>query len=445
MMANIVSARTPVDNVKFAGRNTVNFGHLMDVEAAGTKAYVSVGFFQGLETYDISNPFNPQRLSFGGNPNWRAKAYGDTLFTFCRENGLNIFNIENATNFIGSCPSGGSNIFFEGGAIAGNYLYVATHQNGIVKVNINNLTNPFVVSTFRLADNACWNLETYGDYLLVANGRFGLSVVNTVPNLNEAAALDLPGLANDILIDGDIVVISLGVSGIAAVDISDPLNPELLNINPTMGCAWGMGIEDHLVAVGSWRALELFDISDPQNLTLAGWENTHVWAMGADISDYQGIPLITEADWRGMAAYLYTPDSEPDIDVYPMHLDFGTVSGGADSAVMIYNTGGGILNVINIQTPNGITANPNSFSLESGDSIAVVLHSNGALINGSVHYLSSDPDEPDFNQHIYVNSTDFPRFGTTAPDFTLNGTDGQIYTLSEMTGNVVFLEFGGGW
>ena len=231
----------------------MNNGHLMDVEVAGTKAYVSVGFSQGLETYNISDPFNPQRLSFGGNPNWRAKAYGDTFFTFCRENGLNIFNISGATNLIGACPSGGPSIFFEGGAIAGNDLYVAAHQNGIVRVNIGSLTNPYVVSAFQLTNNACWNLETYGEYLMIVNGRFGLSVVDITPNLNEVATLELPGLANDIVIDGDAAVISLGVSGIATVDISDPLNPELLDIHSTMGCAWGMGIEDHLVAVGSWR------------------------------------------------------------------------------------------------------------------------------------------------------------------------------------------------
>jgi hypothetical protein len=444
-LAVSASGQLPVDNIEFLGTNTVNYAHLMDIEVTATKAYTSVGFPQGIETYDISNPYNPFRISTNSPSSWRSRHYGNTLFSFCRDSGLRIYDISGSTSQIGSLSSGGSNIFFEGGALAGEILYVATHQNGIVAVNVSNLGSPYSVGTHSLTNNACWNAETDGNFLYIANGRFGLTVVSLGGGFTEIASLDLPGLANDIVLDGIVAVLALGPSGIATVDVSDPSNPALMDTAPSMGCAWGMGIEDHQVIVGSWRVMELYDVSDPYNIQLAGWENTPVWAMGADIDPAGSDEIIAVADWRGMKTYRIGVEAVPDIDVHPLRVDFGTTSTGTDSVVVVRNSGGGTLNVTSISTPGGIDVQPSSFTLNSGDSIEVTITLTGASAYGSINYNSNDPDEPGFTQNVYANNSSFPQVGSMAPDFTLQGTDYNWYTLSDLTGNVIFLEFGGGW
>jgi hypothetical protein len=315
----------------------------------------------------------------------------------------------------------------------------------MVSVNVGNLSNPYVTGTHSLTDNACWNAESSGDYLFIANGRFGLCVANTAGGITEVSNLDLPGLANDIVLDGDVAVVALGPSGLATVDISDPENPVLLDIAPSMGCAWGMGIEDHQVIVGSWRVMELFDVSNPESIELTGWENTKTWAMGADIDPTPSGDIIAVSDWRGMSTFQIGIEAVPDIDVYPMRVDFGEVSTATDSTVIVRNSGGATLNVTSISTPGGINVQPSSFSLASGDSIEVVITATGSTVYGSITYYTNDPDETTFIQYVYANNTSFPQAGSIAPDFTLEGTDGNWYTLSELRGNVIFLEFGGGW
>ena len=113
--------------------------------------------------------------------------------------------------------------------------------------------------------------------------------------------------------------------------------------------------------------------------------------------------------------------------------------------MVVRNTGGTTLTVTNIQRPAGINVQPSAFSLSAGDSLVVMVTASGQTVSGGLHYLSNDPDEPAWNQNVYVNNSSFPQVGSMAPDFTLQGTDGGTYTLSNMRGHVVFLEFGGGW
>ncbi len=440
-----VFAQFYIDNIEFLGHNEQNRAHLMDLEIAGTNAYVANGFVPGTETYDFSNPYGITRGTRTGAKCWRHRAYGDTLFAFCRSDGLQIYSIAASLNLVGQCGSGASDRAFEGGALIGATLYAAAHQAGIALVNVSSLSNPSVTGTFPLTDNACWNIAASGDYLFIANGRYGLAVVRVGAVLIETAVLNLPGLANDIEIEGSTAVISLGVDGVAAVDISQPENPVLLDIAPSLGCAWGLGIRGNYAAVGSWRTLEVFDISNPHSISLAGWENTKTWAMGADYGEYQGEGMIAVADWRGVSAFRLGTETVPDIDAYPMNVDFGAVAASEDTTVTISNTGGAPLIVTSISTPVGITLSQSSLTLQPGASLDLTMTATGGAVNGYVTYNCNDPNETAFRQYVYANNSSFPQAGSAAPGFNLQGTDGVWYSLSDMRGNVVFLEFGGGW
>jgi hypothetical protein len=230
---------------------------------------------------------------------------------------------------------------------------------------------------------------------------------------------------------------------LAAVDISNPASPALLDTVGTMGCAWGLGITGHTVICGSWRVMEAFDVSNPSDIQRVGWDNTGTWAHGADIRE-DG--LIAVADWRGMSCYRFDYDLGPDIDIDPELIDFGAVTGARETTLVVRNTGFGPLNVSAVTAPNGIAVQPQQFSIAGGDSQILVVTASGTnQVRNTVRLSCNDGDETLKTFRVYKNNTAYPQAGSIAPDFTLLGTDGQQHTLSSYRGRVVYLDFGASW
>lgn len=438
-------ARADVDNLWLVGHSEVNRAHLMDVEIVGDRAFVCCGLGAGLEQYDISDPSNPVRTWSGGPDCWRARAYGDTvLFMFCRLDGTVRVGISGTPANRGQFNPAGNREALEGGALVGDTLYAAAHQNGIYLVDCSAPNALTKVGSISLAPNAAaWNVEARDSFLFVANGRHGLAVIGLAGTPRRIADLALPGLANDIVLDGSIAVVSLGASGLATVDISDPYAPALLDTIGTRGCCWGIGIEGDLVACGSWRVLELFDVSDPGNISRAAWDNTQTWAHGADI---RADSLVTIADWRGMSCFRVGPDPGADIDVCPEALDFGAVTSAVETTIVVRNTGSVVLNVTSVGAPGGIAVNPASFSVPAGESLEVVVTASGpGQVNSQLTFNCNDPFFPQYRVEVLKNNTGFPQCGSTAPGFTLTGSDGRSHSLADELGKVVYIQFGASW
>jgi hypothetical protein len=206
-----------IDILTFLGHNEQNPFHVMDVEVVGDRAYIANGLGSGLEAYDISNPANPLRMFTSGPSAWRCWAAGDTLlFVFCRRSGVTIWDIAGPGNpvLMGQYDPPGNLEALEGGVLIDNILYCAAHQNGIYAIDVSNLAVPNLIDEFLLDSNATWNVVVRDSFLIVANGRFGLSVVGLEGGMHDVASLPLPGLANDINVTGNVAAISLGTERI---------------------------------------------------------------------------------------------------------------------------------------------------------------------------------------------------------------------------------------
>ncbi len=437
---------TGIDGIRLLGSNGIQFAHMMSFTVKGDYAYASVGAAQGLETYDISDPSAPIRVDAGGPASWRTEIFGDTLFSFQHFRGVEMLDISaGIPSSIDSYNPTDPEVAFEGGARVGGRLYAAAHQEGLYVLTIGpGLSFDSIVT---LQNAAAWNVAAQGSHLFVANGRFGLSVIDISTAPIEIATLDLPGLANDIEVDGSTAYLSLAAEGIASVDISNPTAPSLLDIEPTKGNAFSMGLVGNTLAVGAYTRLETYDVGNPSDIRLSAWEGTPIWAMGAGAGvTSSGDTVFVVADWEGMLVYSPGTDALSDIDVHPPQLDFGSVADSRDTVVTVLNNGGGTLNVLAMSTPSGFSATPNSFSVAPGSFQEVTVTATGsAEVNGEIRYFSDDPDESTVDQPTFKNSTLFPAIGSTAPDFTLSGTDGNTHTLSDYRGRVVYLEFGANW
>jgi hypothetical protein len=442
-------AQDGIDGLRLVGRNDDEFAHVMDFHLIGDYAYASVGLGSGLQTYDVSDPSDPTRLNLQGSSAWRAYAHGDTIFSFNHASGVQMFDISSPVpSLLGSYNPPGGSVAYEDGVRVGDLLYVAAHQDGIHLLELTSPTAPGWISSVLLDDSACWSVAARGGHLFVANGRFGLAVID-VSGPAQVASLDLPGLSSDIVLaeGGAVAFLALASMGVAAIDISDPSNPELLDIAATLGNTFTIGLTGGILAAGSYPYAERFDASDPQNLVRAGWDATKVYAMGADAGvTAGGDTIIAVADWRGMSVYAPEDDPTGDIDIHPTRLDFGEVIADRDTLVQVRNTGAGQLTVTDIETPAGITADPTTFVLAPGETRDVTLAAAGSASTWSrVYYYSDDPDESVVRQYVYKNNSGFPQIGSLAPDFTLIGTDLQAHTLSDYRGRVVYLEFGANW
>jgi len=441
------AARADVDNLRFVGRNEVNRNHEMDAEIVGNRAFIACGFNQGAEAYDISNPANPRRTWLSNGPNcWRLRACGDTwLFAFCRREGVVLYDISDPDTVVrlGQYDPPGTREALEGGALVGSMLYTAAHQNGIYAIDFSNPASPQKTGVLSLEPSQAWNVETRDSFLFVANGRQGLTVVGLTGGMHVAARLDLPGCANDIVMNGGVAAMSLGAGGLAVVDVGRPHDPLLTDSIATEGCAWGIGNTGSLVICGSWRVLEAFDMSDPASIQRVGWDNTHTWAHGADLRDDS---LIVVADWRGMSCYRLGPDAGPDIDVVPELVDFGEVSATRETTVVVRNTGSVALSVTQTVGPGGIAVAPQTYTVPPGDSqVLVVTASGSGQVRGVVRLRCNDADETLKTFRVYKNNTAYPQAGSVAPDFTLTGLDGREHSLSDYRGKVVYLAFGASW
>lgn len=446
------TVRAQTDNLAFLGRNIQNPAHCMDVEIVGNRAYLcnGLGAGAGIETYDVSNPAAIVRLKQEGASAWRARVSGNRLYSFCHTSGVQVFDISTGvTNLLGGYDPAGLYVEFEGGASVGNVLYVAAHQSGLYLLDVTNPAAITLQQVFSLGNDAAWACEVIGDRLLVANGRHGLSVVDISGAPVVTATLALPGLANDLVLDagGTVAVVALGPGGLATVDVSDPDQPLLLDVAPTAGNVFSIGRMNDLVVAGAYPRLEAYDISDPSAITLAGWDYTAIWAMGADIEDDGAGGLLIVADWVGVAAYRPGADAGPDIEVNPPKLDFGAVNAAEEATVCVYNRGSSTLNVTNTVAPAGFVVAPTVYSVAPGACQSVTITASGtAAVRNTIRYVSNDADEATYRQSVYKNnSAVFPELGSLAPDFSLPGSDGFTHTLSGNLGKVVLLEFGAAW
>jgi hypothetical protein len=215
-----------------------------------------------------------------------------------------------------------------------------------------------------------------------------------------------------------------------------------------MGNAFSMGAVGDILAVGSYPYLERFDIGDPGNISLAGWDATRIYALGADVGVISsGDTVIAVADWQGMGVYLPRPDLGGDLEVYPLRLDFGPVGATPrDTTIFIRNNGAGTLIVDSTWAPTGLSLSPKTFTLGPGQTQPVVVTASGTgTVRNAIRYYSNDPDQRQSIQYAYKNNTTFLGVGVEAPDFTLLGLDSVMHSLSDYRGRVVFLEFGACW
>ncbi len=439
------TAQDGIDGMQPIGTHAEEGFRALGVELVGSYAYVVAGEDPGLRTFDLSDPARPGRIDARGLPSFRAYADAGLLFSFCHTAGLQVFDITSAVpQLLGAFDPGDARLSYEGGVRVGERLYVAAHQHGLQVLAVGDPASPAWLSDIVLPDSDCWDLVHRDGYLFVANGRFGMSVVD-VGARSEIASFTLPGLACDIELseDGMTCFVALAAGGIAVMGVGDPRNPHLREIRSTRGSVYALGRAGDLLASCGYPYVTRYNAGDPSEVRESGWELLEAFASAVDVAvSAGGDTLVVVAGMAGLTVYNTREDARGDIAVHPLWLDLGASGAPRDSVIRIGNAGAGTLTVHRIEVPDLVSVEPAAFVLDPGQRQDLNISVTGSgRVHGAIRYHSDDPDEPVVEQRVYKNGGSYLQNESLAPDFALRGSDGELHRLSDRIRKVVVLEF----
>lgn len=199
-------------------------------------------------------------------------------------------------------------------AISGNYAYIGTRETGIKVVDISDIANPFEVAQCRLAGNV-QQVAIYDEYLFVPCDYEGMYIIDvSVPEDPEIVYRYTPRRAFEVTFYDHYAFVTVVSDGFSILDITNPAEPELVtNVNPPNGMVKHLKLtethafvgknisemliyniedienpvqvgtaehnntiddmelvqEDYLYAISEYGHLQIFNISDPENVEMA--------------------------------------------------------------------------------------------------------------------------------------------------------------------------------
>lgn len=196
--------------------------------------------------------------------NFKTGRYCDKLNTTCNWDSvageLKLFPFE--FSLTGSCGAPGSAYDV---AVDGDYAFVADGPFGLKVIDISDLENPVLAGS--CTGGGINAVAVEGDYAFLAGGKSGLQVkdISDPANPTLAGGLNLPGTTNDLTVAGNYIYISNLDFGLQVVDISDPANPVSVVTYSSLGeVTNGVAVDgDYAYTVGNNSGLQVVDISDP--------------------------------------------------------------------------------------------------------------------------------------------------------------------------------------
>lgn len=244
-------------------------GHGRDLKVIEDLAYIN-RYNYGFDIFDVTDPTSPTLLS-RYNPSHGSYtamtvegdyAYIGELLGGDLATGINILNISNpanpqylgrATNISGSGP--------QAMKVAGNLIYTAAGNGGLVIVDAGNPASPNVIGRYE----GLWaeGIDVAGTLAYVIDNT-GLSIFDVN---NPNAPVFLSNYANSNLMEVQVVndLAYVGTtSGLLIIDVSNPLAP-VLQEQYTLSCGVGnLAITDDFIYLAcGWGGLRIFYFSSP--------------------------------------------------------------------------------------------------------------------------------------------------------------------------------------
>ena len=417
-------------------------GQCWDLSLNGNHAYLGNGD-EGLRIIDISNPLLPTLASTFTPVEAAIFEYTqviDTIAYSATQSGLYILDVSDPTTPVQLGQSLAENDAWSV-HVVDTIAYLPKAYDGIRMVNVADPTNPIELGYFHTPDYATW-ISIQDTLAYVAERWSGIQVLD----ISDLTAPDSIGIiemdfADAIHFQGDSMYVAASSWGVKSFDMSDPMNPTLLNENPMGGYSLDIvfsgeyvyasyrsyGIrafqrlgDDSLAQVGQIELeapnklfvrgdrlfatdngnLQIIDISDPTNLQLLNtWEEGTALGVTAYrnfvyLSGYPDLQILDVGDPLDIQV-VSTLDGLPS-SAYEIVLNGGF-------ALLASRSGG--LNIVDIRDP----ANPQHVSNFDGMSYFWSLDASGKYVylvernNNEIRAVDISNPEAPVDAGVYSN------------------------------------------
>lgn len=343
----------------------------------------------GLRVLNISNPRNPVMIghNLGIADGCGIDIQGIYGYIAAGSNGLQVVNIANPATpaIVGTINTPGTAMDIQ---VSGSHVYIADLERGLQIYNIANPTTPSLVSGYDTPGEAR-GLTISGDYLYLADLTGGLRIFNISNPLMPISLgiFDTPGRAVDVVVDGKYAYVADWERGLRIIDISIPSAPTEVGSFDTPGSAFGITFDGDFLFVADSTGIYAFNVSDPTNPDVI--DVAYTSGSPQHVETYGGF-LFVATGAAGLTIFEY-----PIVDLSVDEMTINQVflldpSIGTDTLVANKPSMARIFVNINGNIPNSEIPTELTLSNNAGDTISI----------GPENKPSFTTTDPDFNQSI---------------------------------------------
>lgn len=300
-------------------------------------------------------------------------------------------------------------VVYEGLAVANKHLFVAAHDGGLRVYEIGPEGKLSHVSTTLGFENA-WNVLINGSWAYIADAAGGLKVVDIsdVKQPQITTTVELPGIAKDLTVTEQTLVVSLGTAGIAILDVTNPAAPVLRSFVETYGSATSLASAEGIVHIANWNDLLSVDVRDADKPLVVASETG---ATTKDIPRFLAVDVVGNTvfggEWTGLQTFSFIPGAvAPEVRFMAPVLDFGALTTKADTqALVVYNDGYLPLTIKPTNLPAWATVKPQSLVIPptSVDVFEVTVGPTPTKLDTQISFVTTDPDEQEASIWISAN------------------------------------------
>ena len=331
--------------------------------------------------------------------------------------------------------------------VSGDYLYVVTHDGELVTFDASRADIPEEVHRAGALANA-WSPLVVGDRIYVADNTNGLVVFDRSSPAAPAhvATVEVAGGAQELAISDDrsTLYAAVGGAGVEVFSLEDPDRPVSVGLLDLHYSVQSVDVDGDTLWAANQQDVVAIDVAVPREPVVLGTLQTRQWAMHVDAAD--GRAWV--GDWGWLSSYQVDRSARvPDAD--PSLTSLFVAEEGGSTQLQIANLGAGTLELTGASTSDErLTVEVGGTSVAPGEVGHVrVTYSGGGGLDAEVCLSTNDPNEPLHTLSVIDGATGEAGawLGRAAPDFDLEGLDGQRYKLSEQLGHPVVLVYFATW
>ncbi|MFX1474742.1 MAG: hypothetical protein ACFFCO_04585 [Promethearchaeota archaeon] len=284
--------------------NSMIFSELLDIDVAGQLAYLADGTY-GLFIVNVSSPYTVTTLGSVDTPGNASGVLIDGSHAYVADggSGVHIVDVSDPTSpvILGSYNTPGNAYRL---ALQGDTLYVADGTGGLIVLDVSDPTNACLIDSYALS--YAWDVALYGGVVLVGSGNGVYSFrIGSMDSLSYMGSYSGGYEFWDVKVQGDVAYVAAGADGLLTIDVSDPVNPVLLDSYAVSAHFYRkVDVQGNRAYIADYGGgFLVFDISDPSNIEYLFYDGL---SYATDVAAYGDVVFVADGTY---GVYTYNVSS----------------------------------------------------------------------------------------------------------------------------------------